>query len=59
VTAFASAIRVQYPGCPANEAIEIPEHACRKSSGHVGRTAAAKVWQRQGSEIWPDPDLVV
>src|SRR5262249_5953658 len=42
VTAFASAIRVQYPGCPAREAAEIAEHACRKYSGRVGRTAAAK-----------------
>jgi hypothetical protein len=42
VTAFASAIREQCPGCPAREATEIAEHACRKHSGRVGRTAAAK-----------------
>jgi hypothetical protein len=42
VTAFASAIRAQYPGCPATEEIEIAEHACRIYSGRVGRTAAAK-----------------
>src|SRR4029077_5734873 len=42
VTAFAGAIREQYPGCPATEATEIAEHACRKYSGRVGRTAAAK-----------------
>ena len=42
VTAFASAIREQYPGCPATEETEIAEHACRKYSGRVGRTAAAK-----------------
>ncbi len=42
VTAFASAIREQYPGCPATEEREIAEHACRKYSGRVGRTAAAK-----------------
>ena len=40
--AFASAIREQYPGCPATEETEIAEHACRKYSGRVGRTAAAK-----------------
>jgi hypothetical protein len=42
VAAFASAIREQYPGCPATEATEIAEHACRKYSGRVGRTKAAK-----------------
>ena len=42
VAAFASAIREQYPGCPATEEIEIAEHACRKYSGRVGRTAGAK-----------------
>jgi hypothetical protein len=42
VTAFASAIRDQYPGCPAAEATEIAAHACSKYSGRVGRTAAAK-----------------
>ncbi|HEX3447491.1 MAG TPA: DUF2293 domain-containing protein, partial [Isosphaeraceae bacterium] len=42
VSAFASAIRAQYPKCPATEATQIAEHACRKYSGRVGRTAAAK-----------------
>jgi hypothetical protein len=42
ITAFASAIREQYPACPKTEATEIAEHACRKYSGRVGRTAAAK-----------------
>jgi hypothetical protein len=42
VTAFASAIREQYPACPTTEATAIAEHACRKYSGRVGRTAAAK-----------------
>ena len=42
VTAFAGAIRVQFPGCPAGEEIEIARHACRKYSGRVGRSAAAK-----------------
>ncbi len=42
VTAFADAILEQYPGCPAREAKQIAEHACRKYSGRVGRTAAAK-----------------
>ena len=42
VSAFAAAIRQQFPRCPAKEANEIAEHACRKYSGRVGRTAAAK-----------------
>jgi hypothetical protein len=42
VTAFARAIREQYPACPTAEGTEIAEHACRKYSGRVGRTAAAK-----------------
>ncbi len=48
VTAFASAIREQYPGCPAAQATQIAQHACRKHSGRVGRTAAAK-------ELSPEP----
>jgi hypothetical protein len=42
ITAFAGAIREQYPTCPKREATQIAEHACRKYSGRVGRTAAAK-----------------
>lgn len=39
---FAAHIRQLYPSCPELEAIEIAEHACRKYSGRVGRTADAK-----------------
>ncbi|MCA1660445.1 MAG: DUF2293 domain-containing protein [Verrucomicrobiaceae bacterium] len=42
VRGFAEHIREQYPGCPAEEATPIAEHTCRKYSGRVGRTAAAK-----------------
>jgi hypothetical protein len=42
VADFARAIREQYPSCPAGEEVQIAEHACRKHSGRVGRTAAAK-----------------
>jgi hypothetical protein len=42
VAAFAQAIREQFPGCPAGEAMKIAEHACLKHSGRVGRSAAAK-----------------
>ncbi len=42
VREFAGAIVQQFPRCPANEASRIAEHACRKYSGRVGRSAAAK-----------------
>ena len=42
VAAFASRIGELFPGCPAVERTAIAEHACRKYSGRVGRSAAAK-----------------
>jgi len=42
VARFAAAVRERYPGCPAERELEIAEHACRRASGRVGRTAAAK-----------------
>jgi hypothetical protein len=42
VTRFADAIILEFPACPPEEATRIAEHACLKSSGRVGRTAAAK-----------------
>lgn len=42
VTEFAQRIRELYPHCPKAREIEIAEHACRKYSGRVGRSAAAK-----------------
>ena len=42
VKAFAKKIREFYPGCPQNREKEIAEYACRKNSGRIGRTAAAK-----------------
>lgn len=42
VTAFASAIVREFPACPPEKATRIAEHACLKSSGRVGRSAAAK-----------------
>jgi hypothetical protein len=49
VEAFAHAVRHHYPACPEDEAQEIARHACRKHSGRIGRTAAAKAF---------DPDTV-
>lgn len=42
VNQFASRIRTFFPGCPSGREQAIAEHACRKHSGRVGRTAAAK-----------------
>lgn len=45
VAAFGQAIRRAYPGCPVAEATAIAKHACRKHSGRVGRSAAAKQFE--------------
>lgn len=39
---FSARIREIYPNCPPKREIVIAEHACRKYSGRVGRSAAAK-----------------
>ena len=39
---FAAQIRALYPGCPEGREKVVAEHACRKYSGRVGRSAAAK-----------------
>jgi len=39
---FAARIRELFPGCPAGREQTIAEHACRKYSGRVGRSAEAK-----------------
>lgn len=40
--AVTAAIRAAFPGCPAEEAARITAWTCRKHSGRVGRSAAAK-----------------
>ena len=42
IQAFAKRVREIFPHCPAGREQEIAEHACRKYSGRVGRTAFAK-----------------
>jgi len=44
---FAQRIREVYPGCPQSESMEIADHACRKYSGRVGRSASAKRFDPQ------------
>jgi hypothetical protein len=42
VERFAEEVRRRYPACPAGRERAIAEHACRKYSDRIGRTAAAK-----------------
>jgi hypothetical protein len=42
VASFAAAIRQRYPSAPKDAEQKIAAHACRKYSGRVGRSAAAK-----------------
>jgi hypothetical protein len=44
VERFAEEVRRQYPACPAGRERLIAEHACRKYSDRIGRTAAAKTF---------------
>ena len=46
VERFASRVRELFPLCPAGREVAIAEHACRKYSGRIGRSAAAKVFDR-------------
>jgi hypothetical protein len=42
VEEFAKRVRKLFPVCPAEREVQIAEHACRKYSGRIGRSAAAK-----------------
>ena len=42
VREFAQHVKLSFPSCPTGEETAIAEHACRKYSGRVGRSAAAK-----------------
>ena len=44
---FAIAIREIYPSCPVKREYAIAQHACEKHSGRVGRTANAKIFDKQ------------
>lgn len=47
IAQFSKQIRIQYPGCPAQEAEAIADHACQKYSGRVGRSSAAKAFEAE------------
>jgi hypothetical protein len=51
VEEFARYIAARFPGCPKGEARRIAEHACRKHSGRVGRSAAAKAFDPETIDL--------
>jgi hypothetical protein len=50
-TAVADKLSTQFPGCPAEEATRIAAWTCRKHSGRVGRSAAAKEFDPQALRL--------
>jgi hypothetical protein len=44
VARFAERVRALYPHAPKGREVEIAEHACRKYSDRIGRTASAKAF---------------
>ena len=51
VQAFGEHILRVFPKCPPETAAKIAEHACRKYSGRVGRSAAAKAFDDHAIEL--------
>jgi hypothetical protein len=51
INRFAARVREVYPHCPRGREALIAEHACRKYSGRVGRSAAAKVLDEQAVRL--------
>ncbi len=51
VTTVTAEIRALFPGCPADEAAAIAAWTCRKHSGRVGRSAAAKTLDPQALRL--------
>lgn len=51
ISSFSQRIGEIYPGCPPEESQRIAEHACRKHSGRVGRTAEAKALETEAVEL--------
>jgi hypothetical protein len=48
---FGQRVRELFPGCPAEQAQEIAEHASLKYSGRVGRSAAAKRFDKEAIHL--------
>ncbi|MCI0748392.1 MAG: DUF2293 domain-containing protein [Verrucomicrobia subdivision 3 bacterium] len=50
-SAVAEKLKALFPGCPAEEAMRIAAWTCRKGSGRVGRSAAAKDFDQQALRL--------
>jgi hypothetical protein len=48
---FAARLREMFPHCPKGRELEIAEHACRKYSGRVGRSASAKAFDEKAIRL--------
>lgn len=48
---MAERLKSQFPGCPPEEAVRIAAWSCRKYSGRVGRSAAAKEFDPQAIRL--------
>lgn len=51
VAAFAKEVRELFPNCPDDREQIIADHACRKYSGRVGRSAAAKALSEEAVRL--------
>lgn len=51
VEAFAERIGELYPASPPRERLQIARHTCRRSSGRVGRSAAAKQLEESAIDL--------
>ncbi len=51
IQAFANRIKELFPRCPTGRDHQIAEHACRKYSGRVGRSAAAKSFDEEAVRL--------
>ena len=51
IRSFADRVRETYPFCPTGRERLIAEHACRKYSGRVGRSAAAKALDEEAVRL--------
>ena len=48
---FAARLREIFPHCPKGREAEIAEHACRKYSGRVGRSASARAFEEEAVRL--------
>jgi hypothetical protein len=48
---FAARLREMFSHCPKGRELEIAEHACRKYSGRVGRSASAKAFDEKAIRL--------